>query len=229
MNARARFVVHHWEMLRTTIPLTAVLLWATEALAEPATYTLVPGKSHLVAQLFKAGAGSRFAHDHVVQARAVSGQVRVDPLKPGRSSIQVRVKTASLQADDPALRRKYGLKGALSPADRRKVEANMRSADQLNTARHRWITFTSSRVVPRGPGRFQVTGKLTIRGVGRVVTLDVRAAVSGQTFRGTGKLLIRQSAFGYKPYSAMLGLVKVRDVVTLRIQLHGQLSTTTPR
>ena len=199
-----------------------LLLLAGAARAAPKTYDLQPKRSTLVAHLLKAGAGSRFAHDHVVQARELSGVVVVDRKHPGSSRISVTVKTASLRADEPALRRSYGLKSKLSEADRRKVEQNMRSRGQLHTARYPQITFVSDRLVPLRDGRFRVYGKLTIRGVSRSVVTTVKASVSGAIFKGSCQLVIRQSSFGYKPYSAMLGLVSVRDVATINIYLQGK-------
>ncbi len=191
--------------------------------AAPVTYHLQPKRSKLVAHLLKAGAGSRFAHDHVVEARQVSGVVVVDPASSGASRISVTVPTRSLRADDPKLRRRYGMKTVLAPKDRRKVEQNMRSPAQLHTARYPSITFASKKVVPlKGKDRYRVHGTLTIRGVSRSVTTTVRASVSGGTFKGSCQLRVRQSAFGYKPYSAMLGLVSVRDLITINIYLHGR-------
>jgi len=203
--------------------LLLVLAPAGGAGAVPRTYDLQRQRSTLVAHLLKGGAGSRFAHDHVVQARELSGVVVVDRAVPSRARISVTVKTRGLRADDPALRRAYGLKGKLSEADRRKVEQNMRSRSQLNTARYPQMTFVSRRVVPLAGGRFRVYGALTIRGVTRPAVTTVLASVSGATFKGSCQLRIRQSRFGYEPYSAMLGLVSVRDVVTINIYLQGKL------
>lgn len=195
---------------------------ASVAHAAPVTYRLEPKHSKLVVHLLKAGAGSRFAHDHVVEARQVSGEVVVDAATPGASRISVTVPTRALRADDPKLRRRYGMKTVLSAKDRRKVEENMRSSGQLHTARYPSITFASRRVVALGKDRYRVYGTLTIRGVSRPVTTTVRASVAGGTFKGSCQLRVRQSAFGYKPYSAMLGLVSVRDAITINIYLQGQ-------
>jgi polyisoprenoid-binding protein YceI len=192
------------------------------ASAEPVSYRLVADKSSLVAHLLKAGAGARFAHDHVVRARELSGRVQVDPGHPERSQIQITVNARSLVADEPSLRKRYGMKKMLKPSERQEVQKNLSSAGQLDVARHPTIRFVSTRIIPEGQGRFRVQGKLTLRGVLRPVTLRVKARVDGKTFKGSGRLRIRQSDFGYKPYSAMLGLVKVQDSVTLNIYLEAR-------
>jgi polyisoprenoid-binding protein YceI len=199
-----------------------LLLVPPPAQAAPQRFRLLAGKSSLVAHLLKAGAGSRFAHDHVVRARELSGQVLVDPDDPARSRIQVTVQARSLVADEPALRKRYGMKQGPDASDREKIEKTLRSAGQLDVARHPTIRFVSTAVTPAGKGRYRVRGKLTLRGVSRPVTLVVKARVAGSTFKGSGRLRIRQSAFGYKPYKAMLGLVKVQDLATLNLYLEGK-------
>ena len=199
-----------------------VLCLCGAAAAGPVTYELQPKSSRLVAHLLKAGAASGLAHDHVVQATQVTGTVVVDDASAGRSRVSVTVNTRSLRADEPRLRKQYGLRGVLSPKDRRKVEQNMRSKEQLHTARYPQITFTSSRVEPLSKGRYRVFGKLTIRGVSRPVATTVFASVKGAVFKGSCQLRVRQSRFGYKPYSAMMGLVSVRDLITINIFLQGK-------
>src|SRR4029434_2839520 len=46
------------------------------------TFTVDPGQSALVVQVFKDGVAARLAHDHVVEARALSGTVAYIPPKP---------------------------------------------------------------------------------------------------------------------------------------------------
>src|SRR5947207_2050700 len=80
-------------------------------------YRIDPAQSELVVQLFKAGVGSALAHDHVVRATKYTGQIQVDPTAPTIAAITVEVQAASLTADEPAVRQKYGLPTALSEKD----------------------------------------------------------------------------------------------------------------
>ena len=216
-------------MPRTSIAalfIAASLVTGQPARAEPRTYQLIPGKCSLVVQLFKDGAGARFAHDHVIQARKLSGAITVDPEALGVTSIRITVDARSLDPDAATLRKKYGLPGHLSPGDRSKVAANMRAEDQLNVARYPSITFRSTGVAAlKAPGRYTVTGKLTLRGVTREVSLAVKAKLVGGVLKGGGQLRIKQSDFGYKPYSAGLGLVKVKDGATINIYLEAKLAS----
>ena len=183
------------------------------------TFTIDPGQSALVVQVFKDGVAATLAHDHVVQARALSGTIAYDPQRPDASSIEVKVEVGSLQADEPATRRKFGLEGEPSAKDRADIEATMKSEGQLAVARFPAITFASTSIAKQPDGRFLVTGRLTIRGVAQEVKFPAQIALDGGLLRGRAQLTFKQSSFGYQPYRAVLGPIKNKDEVILHIDL----------
>ena len=203
--------------------LGGVLLVAVSALGVglgwAGSFTIDPGQSAVVVQVFKDGVAARLAHDHVVQARAFSGTVAYDPQKPDASSIAVKVEVASLQADEPATRRKFGLEGEPSAKDRADIEAAMKSDGQLAAPRFPSITFASTSIAKQPDGRLLVTGRLTIRGVTEEVKFPAQITVEGGLLRGRAQLTFKQSRFGYQPYRAALGAIKNKDEVTLHIDL----------
>lgn len=183
------------------------------------TFTIDPGQSALVVQVFKDGVAATLAHDHVVQARALSGTIAYDPQRPDASSIEVKVEVGSLQADEPATRRKFGLEGEPSAKDRADIEATMKSDGQLAAARFPAITFASTSIAKQPDGRFLVTGRLTIRGVAQEVKFPAQITLDGGLLRGRAQLTFKQSSFGYQPYRAVLGTIKNKDEVILHIDL----------
>ena len=182
-------------------------------------FTIDPGQSALVVQVFKDGVAATLAHDHVVQARALSGTIAYDPQRPDASSIEVKVEVGSLQADEPATRRKFGLEGEPSAKDRADIEATMKSDGQLAAARFPAITFASTSIAKQPDGRFLVTGRLTIRGVAQEVKFPAQITLDGGLLRGRAQLTFKQSSFGYQPYRAVLGTIKNKDEVILHIDL----------
>lgn len=203
--------------------LGGVLLFAVSGLGVglgwAGSFTIDPGQSALVVQVFKDGVAAKLAHDHVVQARAFSGTVAYDPQKPDASSIAVKVEVASLQADEPATRRKFGLTGDPSAKDRADIEAAMKSDGQLAAPRFPSITFASTSIAKQPDGRLLVTGRLTIRGVTQEVKFPAQITMEGGLFRGRAQLTFKQSRFGYQPYRAALGAIKNKDEVILHIDL----------
>jgi polyisoprenoid-binding protein YceI len=197
----------------------ALLLLAATGSAWGATYRVDPERTRLVLQLFREGIGSALAHDHVVEATEVGGVVDYDPARPDASAIVVEVRTATLRVDEPEARRRLGVAGDLSESQRADVAKAMRAPDQLDVERHPTVRFASTRVVAEGDGRLRVTGRLTLRGVTREVTFPATVAVESEGLRGQATLTFLQSSFGYRPYSALLGAIRNKDEVTLRIDL----------
>lgn len=87
--------------------------------------------------------------------RDFSATLRYDRDDPSRSTVEFRVKAASIDTDND---------------DR---DAHLRSADFFDAARYPELTFASTGVRALEPTRFEVTGDLSIHGVVRRVTLPV--------------------------------------------------------
>jgi polyisoprenoid-binding protein YceI len=192
---------------------------ASASPGQAASFTVDPARSSLVVQLFRDGVAARLAHDHVVQARAFAGTIVYDPRTPDAASIQVTVEVGSLQADEPATRRKFGLSGEISESDRADIDKAMKSDGQLAAARFPSLSFTSSAIARQSDGRFLVTGRLRIRGVTNEVKFPAEIALDGDLLRGRARLTFKQSSFGYQPYRAALGAIKNKDEVTLHVDL----------
>jgi polyisoprenoid-binding protein YceI len=84
----------------------------------------------------------------------IEGTVNYDEAKPEQSSVNFKVKTASIDTNEK---------------DR---DGHLRSADFFDVENHPEITFKSTRVTGNGK-QLQVTGPLTIRGVTKEITLPV--------------------------------------------------------
>ena len=200
--------------------LFTVLLSTTRCAAEPpVVYVIDPARSELVVQLFKAGVGSALAHDHVVRATDYRGRIRGTPAVPLTATVVVDVQSAALRADEPAVRRKYGLPALPSDADRNEIQRTMESASQLDVAHHPTMHLVSTRIEQRAETEFVVTGELTIRDVTRQVTFPVVVERSDRIMHGRGSLRFTQSGFGYQPYSAFFGAVRNQDEVVLHFDI----------
>jgi polyisoprenoid-binding protein YceI len=91
-----------------------------------------------------------------------SGTIRVDRAKPESSSVEFAIQAASVFTND------------------QKRDDHLRTPDFFDVATHPTITFKSTSVKPVAGNAYEVTGKLTMRGVTKQVTLPV-------TFLGEGK------------------------------------------
>lgn len=101
---------------------------------------------------------------------------------------------------------------ALAPRDLRKIEATV-SDEVLHAARHPEILFEAERVAPDNGG-FVVTGTLALHGRRRTVV----ATVHREGGRWIGETQLHQPDFGITPYSAMLGTLRIRPDVRVRVE-----------
>jgi polyisoprenoid-binding protein YceI len=104
-----------------------------------------------------------------------------------------------------------GLK-PLTDKDRKTILSN--AAETLGTRAHPELVLVCS-----GPHRTEarttLTGDLTLAGVTKPQDLEVM--VTGRTVLVRGEL--KQSDFGIKPYSGLLGALKVRDMVEIQAEM----------
>lgn len=105
--------------------------------------------------------------------------------------------------------------GGLGAKDKDKIAANIVS-DVLPAKKHPSIRFASEEITKAGSG-WRVRGTLELAGRSREVTLAVRE----EGDHAIGEVTLHQPDFGIKPYSAMLGTLKIKpDVkVTIRVPL----------
>ncbi len=199
--------------------LALVFLASGLAQAAPETYKLDGAKSELVVQLFKEGIGASLAHDHVVRSSKTTGTVVFDPEHAENSSIEVTVDCSGLKLDEEKYRKKYGVTSSPSESDRKTIAETMRSAEQLDTAKYPTMSFKSISIKPKGKGKYAVTGNLTIHGKTNKVSFIAKGGVEDGVFSASGTIDFKQSSFGYQPYSALFGAIKVKDDAILNVHI----------
>jgi polyisoprenoid-binding protein YceI len=115
-----------------------------------------------------------------------------------------------------ALRDGVELASALSESDRRTIEDAVRRT-VLETSKYPEIRFRSTRVADT-EGGFDVTGRLALHGVEREVVVPLRR----EGDRYDAQLVLHQPDFRITPYSAMLGALRVKPDVVVRLALPAE-------
>ena len=105
------------------------------------------------------------------------GDVAVDPHDLGSARISLSIEAASIDTG-------IGLR-----------DTHLRSADFFDVERFPTITFESLRVEAAGR-RATVTGRLTVRGVAREISVPVDVAVSDVALVATGELVVNRRDYG---------------------------------
>ena len=101
-------------------------------------------------------------------------------------------------------------------------DAHLKSPDFLDVAKYPTITFKSSKVEGAGPGKFTVTGDLTLHGVTKSITVTLVKTGEGKGMQGETRIgynctfKIKRSDFGMKTYVGPIG-----DEVTLMVNIEA--------
>jgi polyisoprenoid-binding protein YceI len=179
--------------------------------------------SHLYVQLFSAGMG----HNHVVRATQWEGFARFDPSKLTDCFVSVTLQVEGLDPDRDEMR-DLTSQERLSQSDRDTIREHLRGEDQLHFAAYKTISFLSKACTlsdQKGEGGHPVVdvkGDMTVRGVIREVTLPLEVAVNENTLAARGVLTTTHEDFGFKPYSAMGGLVANKPELYFVLDVRGQ-------
>ena len=158
--------------------------------------------SKLTLWTYREGLLSRVAHDLSIQATEFLAPLTVEG---DRVRVDVRVNVRDLKVQGQV---KDGEVRPLSDSDHAEIEKNL-TTKVLDASRHPELSY-------RGEGRREgdrarLQGELTLRGTSRPLALEGTLEDDEQGFRITGAVRFRQTDWGIKPYSALMGALKVKD------------------
>lgn len=106
-----------------------------------------------------------------------TAQITLDPKKPETGSVAFTIDTGSARFGSAEL------------------DAEVPKATWLNVPRFPQASFASSAIKAAGPGRFEVAGKLTIKGNVRDVTVPVQVTQAGANSTASGAFTIKRLEF----------------------------------
>src|SRR5260221_7524646 len=169
---------------------------------KPGTYTLGPWAGRVQVRTGRQGMASKVGHDLTLEASNWNATVTVAP-DPSKSEVKATVEPRSLEVV-------AGTGGAkpLSEKDKKDIKKNIAGLLGNNS-----ITFQSTSVQAKSDTAATVVGNLSIAGQSRQVALDLTMQPESGAVRITGRVPVRQTDFGVKPFTAMMGALKVKDEV----------------
>jgi polyisoprenoid-binding protein YceI len=95
-----------------------------------------------------------------------------------------------------------------------KILVRSNAARSLGAKRYPRITFEANAIDKTDEG-FRLTGTLTIQATSREQVVDLRTDDQGKNWWLSSETAVRQSDFGIKPYSQLLGVLRVADDVVV--------------
>jgi polyisoprenoid-binding protein YceI len=186
-------------------------------------YQLEATRSEVYAQVFKdtTTLAAGLSHDHVVVATGWTGSVFWDLANPPACVVSMDIPVSGLDNDDPAWRKRMNFNSELSEGQRAEVKEHMVGAGQLDAARFGKMSFRSTGCVADGD-RVQVSGKISIHGVEKAVSLPMKITTTEGEFNASGVLTMLHTDYGMSPFSAMGGALKNRNDIRLVVKVRGK-------
>lgn len=166
-------------------------------------WTLDPSDGELLLHTGVAGRAARMGHRLTVAM--TRWQATVSWVGDEPDTAELAVQTNSLEV----LRGEGGVKG-LSGAEKALVRSN--ALKSLDANRFPEIRFLAHDIEKTGDG-YRLNGTLHIRGKSRNHTIDLRTEDLGEAWRMSTESTVRQSDYGIKPFSLLMGSVQVADDV----------------
>ncbi|TFV61453.1 YceI family protein [Mycobacterium sp. PS03-16] len=169
------------------------------------TWTLdaADGDLHILTDV--AGPAARMGHRLTILVASWSASVEWAGEHPGAVTLVADIGSPSVESGEGGVTPLSGPERALARSNARKSL----SAQQFPT-----VSFESSTVTPSDRG-YRLTGELHIHGRRREHSVDVQVDERGDTWHMSTRSTVRQSDFGVKPYSMLMGSMRVADPVTV--------------
>ena len=169
------------------------------------SWSLDPSSGELLVRTGVAGPGARIGHRLTIAMRSWRADVRWRGTRP--VSAELTVDTGSLEV-------LQGHGGVAPMAGPEKVIARARALKSLNSEKYPTIRFTADAIEPTETG-YRLDGALEIHGVTHPRTVEVSVRDSGDDLSLSAEATVTQSDFGIKPFSLMMGTLRVADDVTV--------------
>ncbi|HZZ83207.1 MAG TPA: YceI family protein [Anaeromyxobacteraceae bacterium] len=169
--------------------------------------TFGPDRASCEILTFKEGLLSSVAHDLLLRITRFELTVAETP-----PSVRAWFESASLEVV-AAMRGGRPAPGVLREPDLKEIQRTALS-EVLQASRYPRVTFASTSVKARADG-YEVQGELTLCGTARAISFVVRRSGAGLA----AEVPLRQPDFGIRPYTAMLGALKVKPEVVIRLSV----------
>ena len=184
-------------------------------------YRLDVEKSDIRLLTYRAGVLSKLGHNHVISTDQLSGTIRMHS-DFEQSEFELEIAVQELVVDDALRRGEEGEDFASEPSERDidGTRRNMLGKRVLNAEKYPTIKVTGTGPKSNEEG---ATLDISIELLGRVVELSVPTTVTleGDVLEATGAFPLSHSELGLRPFSAMLGSLRVAKQMELKYRIRA--------
>ena len=168
-------------------------------------WNLDASDGQLLVQTGVTGRAAKLGHRLTIAMKTWLATVRWSAGEPVEAELNVDVHSLHVLRGEGGVKQLSGPEKALARSNALKV---------LDADRFPQIHFQASDIDKEDDG-YCLTGTLGIRGVANECEIGVRVEDHGDAWRLSCDAIVRQSDFGIRPYSMLMGSMKVVDTVTV--------------
>lgn len=168
------------------------------------SHRLGPHNGTLSVHTARGGAAAKVGHDLTIEVTSWQATFEL--------SSELSASTVELTADSTSLRVRKGT-GGVQALGARDIKSIQKTIDD-KVLRRCDIAFRSSSVEGE-PGSLRVSGDLTLAGRTAPASFEVAITNDGAV---SAKATVKQTDWSIKPYSGLLGALKVKDEVEVRFE-----------
>jgi polyisoprenoid-binding protein YceI len=170
-----------------------------------ADWSLSASDGELLVRTGVTGRAAKMGHRLIIAMNAWQATVRWTDGQPV---------AAELTVDVDSLQVLHGEGGLMALSGPEKALARSHALKALDAGRFPRISFQVDDIEQTGDG-YRLSGTLEIHGTSRPHVVDLRVENLGEAWRMSCEADVRQTEFGVKPYSMLMGSMKVDDTVTV--------------
>jgi hypothetical protein len=186
-------------------------------------YALDPQASVVRIYVFRGGRAARIGHNHVLSAPRFIGFVHLPAEGAAKARFDLGFRLDELEFDRPEQRATLGsaFASVLSPEAIAATREHMLSEDNMQAARFPSVRIRSAEIVGEAP-KLAAKVLIALHGNEREFWLPLSLQDLPEGLAVYGALVLKQSDFGVRPYSALGGLLAVRDELVVEFRLLGR-------
>lgn len=189
--------------------------------SEFSVYQIDAEDSDIRLMIHRAGALSWLGHSHVVSVGQLDGTIYVHP-NLERSHFELVIPVQGLIVDDPLLRRQEGdeFSTRLSESDIAGTRSNMLGKRVLDAQRYPIVRLTGTGPIGDGP-EFMLGFSMEVLGNVVEMRIPLNLRLDGNRLEATGAFQLSHSNLGMRPFSRMLGALRVADELNFKYRIRA--------
>ncbi len=193
--------------------------------SEAAVFEVVKGESEVRVLVYRGGLLGGFGHNHVISTSDVVGRIEIAE-EPAASCVELTMPVGSFEVDVEAIRLEEGesFKKTVSEKDKSGTRKNMLGVKLLDSARFSDITIRSQSWSGEFPD-ILVNSEITVRDQTNALEFPASVNVNVEQIVVTGSFLLTHEQLGLKPFTAILGGLRVRDEMQIKFRITARLVT----